>query len=104
MSPDSPAAVAKLSSVAQWVRLAGVRARPCGATLCRVPGCTSWRSLKSGRARNGWMSASATTRPPACSPTTFAPRPDATCVWAQPVPIFARSLTMRRSSNGRVFA
>jgi hypothetical protein len=41
MSPDSPAAVAKLSSVAQWVKLAGVRPPAVGATLCRVPGCTS---------------------------------------------------------------
>ena len=53
MSPDSPAAVEKLSSVAQWVRLAGVSAPPIGATLCRVPGCTSmaFAEIRSGPER-----------------------------------------------------
>jgi hypothetical protein len=53
MSPDSPAAVAKLSSVAQWVRLAGVSAPAVGATLCRVPGCTSlpFAEIRSGAER-----------------------------------------------------
>ena len=39
--PDSPAAVEKLSSLAQWVRLAGVSPPALGAIKCRVPGCTS---------------------------------------------------------------
>ena len=53
MSPDSPAAVEKLSSVAQWVRFAGVSAPPVDATLCRVPGCTAmpFAEIRSGRER-----------------------------------------------------
>jgi hypothetical protein len=53
MSPDSPAAVAKLSSVAQWVKLAGIRPPAIGATLCRVPGCTSlaFAEIKSSQER-----------------------------------------------------
>ena len=41
MTTESASATAVLSSVALWVKQAGVTPPPVGSTFCRVPDCTA---------------------------------------------------------------